>query len=188
MKIAYADPPYPGKARMHYAQEAVARGAEAKEVNLRVLLGYLCDAYPDGWALSTNASSLKAVLALETCPDDVRVTAWVKTWCVFKVGVNPAYAWEPVLFWRGRQRRSRRELTVRDWLACPATMNGRDNVGARIKTPGAKPPEFWFWLFRLLGLGPGDELHDIFPGSGAGGRAWSQYLNQLPLAVGEAAG
>jgi len=185
LRMAYCDPPYPGLARKHYAIEAAARGAVAVEVNHRVLIGTLCREYPDGWALSTSSTTLREVLAL--CPPDVRIAAWVKTWAVFKVGVNPAFAWEPVLVWRGRTRRPRSEVTVRDWLACPATMNGRDGVGARVTTPGAKPPAFWFWLFALLGLRAGDEFHDLFPGSGAGARAWAAYGRRLPLADGGAA-
>ena len=36
------------------------------------------------------------------CPAGVRVGAWVKTFCAFKKGVRPAYAWEPVIFTGGR--------------------------------------------------------------------------------------
>ena len=40
---------------------------------------------------------------------------------------------------------------------------------------GAKPAAFCWWLFDLLGALPGDELVDLFPGSGGIGRAWRLY-------------
>jgi hypothetical protein len=41
--------------------------------------------------------------------------------------------------------------------------------------PGAKPECFCWWIFDLLGLQADDEFHDLFPGSGAVGRAWAIY-------------
>ena len=40
---------------------------------------------------------------------------------------------------------------------------------------GRKPPEFCYWLFEVLGLQRGDELVDLFPGSGAVQRAWQEW-------------
>ncbi|PKQ20170.1 MAG: hypothetical protein CVT66_06200 [Actinobacteria bacterium HGW-Actinobacteria-6] len=40
---------------------------------------------------------------------------------------------------------------------------------------GAKPAVFIRWVFDLLGALPGDELVDVFPGSGGVGRAWELY-------------
>ena len=42
---------------------------------------------------------------------------------------------------------------------------------------GAKPAAFCWWLFDLLGALPGDELVDLFPGSGGIGRAWRLYAS-----------
>src|SRR5205823_3197858 len=89
IRVAYADPPYPGQAKKHYGSEEVCH---------RELITRLTDEYPDGWALSTSSPSLTALLPL--CPPGCRVGAWVKPFCVYKPGVNPAYAWEPVI-WRG---------------------------------------------------------------------------------------
>ena len=44
---------------------------------------------------------------------------------------------------------------------------------------GEKPERFCFWLFEVLGLRPGDELVDLFPGSGAVTRAWRRWQHQL---------
>ena len=158
MKAAYADPPYPGQARKHYADQPIC-----KEVNHRLLIGYLCDAF-DCWSLSTSSSALREVLAL--CPADVRVGAWVKPFAIFKPNVNPAYAWEPVILWHGRNR-GRKVATVRDW--CSA------NITLRRGLSGAKPYPFCAWLFDYMGLMPDDTLADVFPGSGAVGEAWDRW-------------
>ena len=38
-----------------------------------------------------------------------------------------------------------------------------------------KPPQFAVWMFCQLGARPGDELVDLYPGSGAIGEAWRRY-------------
>ena len=156
MHIAYADPPYPGQARKHYNRE---------EVDHCALIRRLCDEWPDGWALSTSSSALQRVL--EHCPPDVRIAAWVKPFCSFKPGVNPAYAWEPVIWRGGRQKRARSEATMRDWLSA--------NITLKKGLSGVKPDAFSFWLFALLGMRPDDTLDDLFPGSGAVSRAWQEW-------------
>jgi hypothetical protein len=66
LRLAYADPSYPGKAWL-YRDHPDYRG----EVDQAALIGRLA-AY-DGWALSTSAEALSAVLAM--CPLGVRVAA-----------------------------------------------------------------------------------------------------------------
>jgi hypothetical protein len=96
----------------------------------------------------------------------VRELTGVKPFCSFKPGVNPAYAWEPVIFSGGRKRG--RELpTLRDWVSA--------NITLRKGLSGSKPEAFSAWLFELLGLRPGDTFHDLFPGSGAVTAAWNKY-------------
>ena len=41
--------------------------------------------------------------------------------------------------------------------------------------PGAKPERFCFWVFEGLNLLPDDDFCDLFPGSGAVGRAWEKW-------------
>jgi hypothetical protein len=164
MKIAYADPPYIRQARKHY---------HCPEVDHAELVTRLVREFPDGWALSCSSPTLQQILAL--CPPDVRVAAWVKPFASFKPGVNPAYAWEPVI-WRGGRKRTRQEPTVRDWCAASITL--------RKGLSGAKPEAFCYWLFDLLGLQDGDELADLFPGTGVVGRCWTRYGNHLFEAVG----
>lgn len=155
MRFAYADPPYVGQSRKHYG------GAE---VNHRLLIAHLVADFPDGWALSCSTPSLRDLLPL--CPDDVRIGAWVKPFASFKPGVNPAYAWEAVL-WRGGRKRARTEPTVRDWVSA--------NITLCRGCPGAKPVAFCSWVFDLLNARHSDDLVDIFPGSGAVGEAWARH-------------
>lgn len=160
MKFAYADPPYIGQAKKHYGNQPDYAG----EVDHAALVARLVADYSDGWALSLSSPTLKQILAY--CPDDVRVGAWVKPFCSFKPNVNPAYAWEPVIF-RGGRKRDRWETKVRDYVACPITL--------RAGFPGAKPETFCWWLFDFLGMQPDDEFVDLFPGSGAVTRAWEAW-------------
>lgn len=157
-RFAFADPPYLGQARKHY-------GPEAREVNHPLLIEHL-ETF-DGWALSLSSPSLKVILPM--CPDDVRVAAWVKPFASFKKGVDPAYAWEPVIY-RTCRKWSADQLTVRDWCAA--------NITLQRGVSGAKPETLCVWLFKLLGMTPADEFTDLFPGSGAVGRAWEKWRHQ----------
>ena len=156
MRIAYADPPYPGEAKRRY---------QCEEVDHVKLIQRLVYEFPDGWALSTKTPSLRFLLPL--CPEEARVSAWVKPFAIFKPNVNPAYAWEPVIWMGGRGKRDRKEPTVRDWVSC--------NITLRRGLVGAKPEGFCMWLFNLMGMGPGDELVDLFPGTGAVTKAWEKF-------------
>ncbi len=40
---------------------------------------------------------------------------------------------------------------------------------------GMKPPQFAVWMVCQLGARSGDELVDLYPGSGAVGEAWRRY-------------
>lgn len=168
MKCAYADPPYIGCARLYEKVDA-----NAAEVDHAALIARLELEYPEGWALSLHVPSLRTILNL--CAgaglDDgtYRIGAWVKPFAVFKPNVTVAYAWEPVIF-RGGRARTREQPTVRDWVAA--------NITLRKGMPGAKPPAFCRWVFEVLNLQAGDELSDLFPGSGAVTEAWEGYAAQ----------
>lgn len=152
-RIGYGDPPYPGMARRWYGDQPDYAG-EVDHVKLIERLRTF-----DGWALSTSAKTLRQVLLL--CPDDVRVASWVKPNGVSRKTRGPHNTWEPVIYVPARYRCP----GVRDWLrAKPARGGGT--------LPGRKPRAFWLWLFQLLGMAPGDEFADFFPGSGGGDRHW----------------
>jgi len=156
-RFAYADPPYPGTARRWYADQPDYRG----EVDHAALVASLTAAAYAGWALSTSAKALRDVLPL--CPPRARVCAWVKPHGASPLTFGMHNCWEPVIVVAGRQRRP----GVRDWLsALPARGGG--------ELPGRKPIAFCAWLFQLLGMQPGDELVDLFPGTGIVGAAWRE--------------
>jgi hypothetical protein len=182
MRVALADPPYIGQARKHYAKEAAADGRVASEVDHRALLADLMGF--EAWALCLSAPTLEEMLHLarEVCgPNVVRVGAWVKPFASFKPGVNPGYCWEPVLFHGGRKL-GREVPTVRDYLHTPVADWVSSPITLRRGVSGAKPDAFSYWIFDLLGLEPGDEFHDLFPGSGAVSRAWSAWSQQTRIA------
>lgn len=68
LRLAYADPPYPGLSRKYYGNHRDFAG----EVDHAALIEQLQTF--DGWALSTSAAALQSILAL--CPPDVSVAAW----------------------------------------------------------------------------------------------------------------
>ena len=170
MTFAYADPPYLGCCS-RYGHEHGASGLCWDEIATHErLIDGLCDVYTDGWALSLSSQSLRVLLPL--CPSDVRVSAWVKPFAVYKPNVNPAYTWEPVI-WRGGRKRGRDAMTVRDYCS--------EGITLKRGCVGAKPEGFCFWIFDLLGMQAGDDLVDVFTGSGAVAEAWMRFQRQTRL-------
>lgn len=164
MKFAYADPPYLGCGSRYIAHHADALTWDDPETH-RALIVRLCDEYRDGWAMSLSSPSLKTILPM--CPNDCRVSPWVKPFAVFKPNVGVAYAWEPVI-WRGGRRRTREQDTARDWVSA--------NITLQRGLTGAKPRDFCRWLFGVLNVQPGDTLDDLFPGTNAVGHALADWL------------
>lgn len=169
MKVAYADPPYIGQAKKVYGKHKDYQG----EVDHKDLIGRLCDEFPDGWALSLSCQALQYILSL--CPDDVRVLSWTKRYHGFLAGIRLQYCWEPVILKGGRQGpHIKGDPTLRDWVdASPEGFTFRKMPQNHVR--GKKPQNFCFWLFDCLGLQPGDTLVDLYPGTGAVGRAWERY-------------
>jgi hypothetical protein len=172
MRFAYADPPYLGCGSLYAKHHPNALDWDDPEEHRR-LVGRLCAEYPDGWAMSLSVPSLHIIRAM--CPDDCRTAAWVKPFAIFKPNVNPAYAWEPVI-WRGGRPFTRKDDTVRDW--CSA------NITLRRGLTGAKPRDFCRWIFGLLNARSGDTLDDLFPGSNAVGHAWTEWAGEPEEQVG----
>lgn len=168
--MAYADPPYPGQSKKHYSDHPDYAG----EVDHLDLVRRLeCD-YPDGWALSTSSPALYLVLAmcegvgLSLGRGDIRVMAWVKPFAAFKRNVRVAYTWEPVIV--KPAVRLDGATPTRDHVSTPITM--------KRGLTGAKPQAFCYWLFEAMGLRQDDDLHDLFPGSGAVSAAWAAWRSQ----------
>lgn len=168
MNLAYADPPYPGRAHL-YADHPDYAG----EVDHVALIRQLRREY-DGWALSTSAESL--VDLLPHCPPDHRVLAWVKH--------TVTVGWEPVIVVSARKP----DPNLRDWIQCePEAFQWRPKPDSYVI--GQKPEAFCLWVFAWLGAEPGDSLDDLFPGSGAVAQAWERWRQQpaLPIARSAAA-
>ncbi len=171
MRVAYADPPYLGCCGL-YKHEHGSDGLCWDEwATHHRLIEHLQTSYADGWAMSVSSVSLQRILRI--CPDDVRVAAWVKPFAVFKPNVNPAYAWEPVIWRGGRTGRNREEQTVRDWVSVPITLEKG--------LTGAKPEGFAWWICDLLGIQADDELVDLFCGTGVIGRVREAHRRQALL-------
>ncbi len=163
MRFAYADPPYLGCCKLYDHHHPDGRCWDEPETH-RLLIERLSDEYPDGWAMSLHAPSLRVILPMT--PEDCRTAAWCKTWHQIFVNNPVQYAWEPVIF-RGGRPIKRRNPMVRDWIACsrPVVQD----------VPGQKSERFSWWIFDLLGMEPGDEFVDMFTGSGAVTRAWETW-------------
>lgn len=173
MRFAYADPPYLGVAERYYGQHHPDAAAYDDPETHRDLLGRLNDEFPDGWAYSLSSVSLKTILPM--APEDVRVMAWVKPFHAWRKGINPSYAWEPVLVRGGRSRDldadpTRLRVGYKDWVSA--------NITLQKDLAGAKPRGFCFWLFEVLNALPGDELVDVFPGTGIVGRCWEEFCGR----------
>lgn len=157
MRLAYADPPYPGKAHLY-----VDHPDYAGEVDHFALVNSLRYGGYDGWALSTSAESLHALLPL--CPPEHRVLAWVKH--------TVTVSWEPLIVVSARKVEG-----VRDWIQCePDSYQWRAKPDSYVI--GQKPKPFCQWLFAWLGAEPGDTLDDLFPGSGNVAAAWAEWQLQ----------
>lgn len=162
MKAIYADPPYKGQARKHYKKG----NPLAEEVDF-VQLCKDIQKY-DAYALSIHVNQLQDILPLLP---GARIACWVKPFAVFKKGVNPTYAWEPVLF-KTAKKRNENKTFLHDWLCCNPVMQAR--------ITGQKPVDFCYWIFRMLNLEPGDKLIDAFPGSGAVSYSWEYFVKYYP--------
>jgi len=178
MKFAYADPPYIGQAKRHYSSDPLCA-----EVDHRELLRTLFNDYSMGWALSASSPSLPTILKLcaETTreldiQDFPRVAVWCKSFCAFKRNVRPAYAWEPVLFWGGRNpvngfradipEKNGQQTTPKDFIV--------ESITLRKGLVGAKPLKVCHWILDLLNFKAEDEVVDLFPGTGVMGVAVAQ--------------
>ena len=164
MKFAYADPPYLGCCKLYDHYHPDGRCWDDIETHGR-LIERLCDEYPDGWALSLTSTSLKPLLPI--VPDDARIAAWTKPFAAFKRNVRIAYTWEPVIIHGGRLSSKDGATPNRDHLDEPALS---EPITMRKGFTGAKPERFCHWVMDLLGWKSGDQIDDLYPGTGVMGR------------------
>ncbi|GAC1358721.1 MAG: hypothetical protein NVSMB4_18000 [Acidimicrobiales bacterium] len=161
MRLAYADPVYLGCARL-YPEHPESHVWDDPESH-RQLLADLDRDY-EGWAYSLSSTTLQTILPL--APAGVRVAAWVKPFAAFKKNVRIAYTWEPVLFRPGRDRSADGASVGRDHLA--------ESITLKRGLTGAKPERFCSWVLDLMGYVEGDEVVDVFPGTGVMGQVLAQ--------------
>lgn len=161
VRLAYADPPYPGCAHLYKHHPDFAG-----EVDHAALLERLERDF-DGWLLHTSSVALRDVLPL--CPPKARVMAWVKPFAAFKRNIPVAYAWEPVIVKPARKQvvEADGRFVSRDWIAASCTL--------KKGLTGAKPLDVCLWAFDMLGAEQGDSLDDLFPGTGAVTAAWAAW-------------
>ena len=62
-----------------------------------------------------------------------------------------------------------KQSTPKDFLVCPITL--------RRGLVGAKPDKVCRWILDLLNVQPGDEVVDLFPGTGVMGRVAKDLTN-----------
>lgn len=188
MRFAYADPVYLGCSRL-YPEHPESDVWDDPERH-RTLIEQLVAEFPDGWAMSLSVPSMRTLLPI--CPEDARVAAWVKTFCAFKRGVRPCYAWEPVVFWRGRNPgagfphrppvKGGKQTTPKDFIVTEVEEEALpEPITLRKGLTGAKPEAFCEWVLDLLNVQAGDEVVDLFPGTGIMGRVAIDRTDPLTL-------
>lgn len=158
MRLAFADPPYFGCCNLYGHYHPDDRCWD--DLDTHLALFYRLERDYDGWVYCMTSTSLRAILPL--APPFVRVASWVKPFAAYKRNVRIAYTWEPVLFVPGRDSSKDGAPVGRDHLAQVITL--------RKGLTGAKPPEFCRWVLDLMGYVEGDEVADLFPGTGIMGR------------------
>ena len=168
LTLAYADPPYLGCAEL-YPEHPESWRWDDPQSHADLLAQLDCDY--DGWAYSLSSTSLSTLLPL--APEGTRIASWVKPFAAFKKNVRIAYTWEPVFFKPGRDSSKLGAPVGRDHLA--------ESITLKKGLTGAKPDRFNEWVLDLLGFIPGDEVIDLFPGTGGMGRAVSRIEYQASL-------
>lgn len=190
MRFAYADPVYLGCSRL-YPEHPESYLWDDPETH-RVLVDWLVHEFPDGWAMSLSTPSLRTILPM--CPADARIASWVKSFCAFKKGVRPAYAWEPVIYWRGRNKghpppeKGGKQTTPKDFLVDdtysePETGVFVGPITLKKGLTGAKSEKFCGWVLDLLNVRPGDEVFDCYPGTGVMGRVAAERTGTVATEV-----
>ena len=163
VRVAYADPPYPGLAHRYRDHKDYAGEVDHADLAKKLSGDF------DGYLLHTSSTALPGVLPLLAPP--YRVMAWVKPFAAFKRNVSVAYAWEPVIVKPCRKPVVSGRIVMRDWVS--------ESITLKKGLCGAKPEKVCAWAFEMLGLEPTDELIDLFPGTGAVTQAWENWKESL---------
>ena len=157
MRVAYADPPLPGVRLGVFYQN------KAGSITPRSSRSCVAD-FPDGWALSTSAKALRD-LAPALSAERARLRLGEAASRARAEHGHPQHV--------GAADRRRRGAS--SGPAC-AIGSRRSPRGTAASFPGRKPLAFIAWLFACLGVLPGDNLFDKYPGTGIVSRAFAQLL------------
>ena len=180
MKLAIADPPYLGRAVRWYSKEGCGDGYGINQADNHPqaaiwdtpeahadLAKQLLNEY-DGFAIALTVHSLSTYLSvIETdSHNGIRVGAWIKPQSI-PSGSRIKTSWEPVIFKIPKERRGYKAGKKCDdhLIANPP----------RLGFYGAKPQEWTHWALDVLGYQQGDEVIDLFAGSGAVSEAIKSY-------------
>ena len=166
MRLAYADPVYLGMSR-RYPEHPESHVWDNLDTHAQLLA--TLDRDYDGWAYSCSATTLRQILTV--APEGIRIGSWNKPFCAFKRNVRIAYSWEPVLFKPGRDSSKLGASVGRDSHSA--------NITLRRGLTGAKPETFCRWVLDLMGYVEGDEVLDLFPGTGVMQRVLDQGVLAL---------
>ena len=172
MRLCIADPPYLGRAVRHYGigGRAYGRGKGKSDTHPEAhiwddpethkkMVQDLQNNY-DGWAIAMSVHSLSTYLeVIETESENgIRVLVWHKPNAI-PSGSRILNYWEPVLVKVPASRKGRgKGKTTKDILTA---------VAPRVGFSGSKPQEWTHWILDVLGYQEGDEVTDLFHGSGA---------------------
>jgi len=181
MKLCIADPPYLGRAVRWYGAGGCGNGYgggqadnhpdahlwDMPETHIN-LVKELQDNY-DGWAIAMTVHSLSTYMqAVETnSRNGIRVMSWVKPSAV-PSGNRIQNIWEPLLVQVPASRKNYKSgKSMQDVLkAGPLRRN----------FVGAKPEAWTHWVLDAMGYQDGDEVTDMFGGSGAVNHAIKSYV------------
>lgn len=173
MKLAIADPPYLGRAVRWYGPNGCGDGYGKGQADnhpeaylwdkpeTHVQLVHDLEANYDGWAIAMSVHSLSTYLgAVETdSRNGIRVCVWHKPSAI-QSGSRISNNWEPVLVKVPRTRKGWKSGATRTKDVMSANPLRQGFVGS-------KPYEWTQWVLDLLGYQQGDDVTDLFNGSGA---------------------
>jgi len=181
LRFCIADPPYLGRAVRWYGSGGCGDGRGTNQADnhpdahlwdipeTHQNLVRRLEAEYDGWAIAMSVHSLSTYLSVvETdSRNGIRVLAWHKPSAITS-GSRVSNHWEPVLVRIPKARRG--------WGSnCVRTKDVLSVNPPRSNFRGAKPAEWTMWLLDVLGYREGDQVDDLFTGSGAVAAAIKNY-------------
>lgn len=186
MRLAIADPPYLGRAALWYGglgttkqgTKGRARGRGKLDAEFHpdahrwddpaehcALMVAMDDSH-DGWAMAASGKTLAPLLgAMDNL--GARLAIWHVTNAI-PDGARVRNVWEAVIYKVPEGRRA-----VGTGHRVPDLLSTAHPVAGFV---GTKPDAWTRWVLDLLGYQPGDEVDDLFPGSGAVTRAMGVLL------------